>query len=87
MKKIYDIVTAFVLLLLLVIGYFIDNAIVRGVLLLLFSASLIFITVMRLRVKMKDRFGGKFVYGILLFLELILAISATYVIVTAIMGA
>jgi hypothetical protein len=87
MKKVYDIAVILVLLLLLIAGYFIDNAVVRGVFLLLFSAALIASTVIRLGTKMKGGFGRKFLYGVLLFLELILAISASYVIVTAVIGA
>lgn len=86
MKKKYDIAIALILLLLLVIGYFVGNAVIRGIILFVFSAALIINTILKLRAKMDGRFGVKFFYGILLFLEGILAIAAFYVTVTAIVG-
>lgn len=87
MKKVYDIAVVFVLLLLLVIGFFIDNAIIRGVLLLLFSAVLTGNTIVKFAVKLKGNISGKVLYGILLFLEFLLLVSAFYVTITAIIEA
>ena len=86
MKKRYEILLAFVLLLLLVIACLIKIAVIRGILLLLFSAALIFSTAMKLRMKKDDKFKDKFFYGILLFLDVILALGAIFVIVSGIIG-
>lgn len=84
MKKRYELLLAVVLVLFLVIAYFIGNAIIKGILLLLFSGALIFSTAMKLRMKKDDKFRDKFFYGILLFLDVILALGAVFVIVTGI---
>lgn len=86
-KKRWDLIFASALVIFLIIAYFIGNSIIKGVLLFLFSAILIINTAMKLKGKHEDKFKDKFFYGILLFLEIVLAISALFVIVTAILGA
>lgn len=86
LKKRYEFLVAVILLLFLIIAYFIGNAVVKGILLLLFSAALIFSTAMKLKMKKDDKFKDKFFYGILLFLDILLALGAIFVIVAGFMG-
>lgn len=85
MKRRYDVVHAIILVLFLVIADFLRNELLKGVLLLLFSVILIVNTVLKLKTK-SDKFRGKIFYGILLFLDTVLAIGAIYVIASAITG-
>lgn len=87
MKKIFDIAIVCALLLLLVIGVFVDNAIIRGVFLLLFSAALTGNTIIRFIAKLKGNLSGKILYGILLLFEFLLLVSAFYVTISAIIEA
>lgn len=83
MKRIYDVAHAILLVLFLVIANFVSNAIIQGVFLLLFSVILIVNTVFKLISKKDDKFKGKIFYGILLFLDAVLAVGAIFVIITA----
>lgn len=84
MEKRYDIIHAVILVLFLVVAVFIGNAIVKGILLLLFSGVLIFSTIIKLMKKKDDKIKGKIFYGILLFLDSMLALSSVFVIASAI---
>lgn len=83
MKRRYDITHAVILVLFLIIANFIGNAIIKGILLLLFSGVLIFNTVVKLKVKKDDKFRDKIFLGILLFLDSVLALGSVYVIISA----
>lgn len=83
MKRRYEVLYVVILLLFLVIANFIGNAIVKGIMLLLFSLGLILNTVMKLQEKRRDKLGSLIFYGILLLLNVILAIAAIAVIVLA----
>ena len=85
MKRRYDIVHAIILVLFLVLANFIGNAIVKGLLLLLFSTALIINTIVKLKMKKNDKIADKIFYGILLFLDVVLAAGSIYVIVSAIL--
>jgi hypothetical protein len=87
MKRRYDIVHAIILVSFLVIANFIDNAIIRGIILLLFAAVLIINTAFKLIGKNENSTKEKIFYGILLFLDIVLATGALYVIVSAVMKA
>jgi hypothetical protein len=86
LKKRFDIIYVILLVLFLVIAYFIGNAIIKGILLLLFSGVLIINTVVKLWQKKNDKFRARFMFGILLFLEVILALGAVFVIISGILG-
>lgn len=85
MKKRYDITHAVILILFLVIANFLGNAILKGILLLLFSGILVFNAVSKLRQKKDDRFTDKIFLGILLFLDSMLLLGSVFVIISAIM--
>lgn len=84
MKKHWDLIQALILVSFLVIAILIGNMILRGVLLLLFSTILIINTIIALKSKADDKFSLKFFYGILLFLEFVLAFSSLFVIISSI---
>lgn len=86
MERRYDIVQAAILILFLVAAGFIGNSIVKGILLLLFSAVLIFSTVSKLKKKKDDKIKSKIFYGILLFLDSVLALASLYVIISSVVG-
>ncbi len=86
MKKHYDIFYAIILVLVLVLASLIDNAVVKGILLLFFTGVLIFSTLIKLQQKKDGRFKDIFFYGILFFFEAILALSSIFVIASAILG-
>lgn len=86
MGRRYDIVQAVILVLFLVAAGFIGNSIVKGILLLLFSAVLIISTVSKLKKKKDDKVKSKIFYGILLFLDSVLALASIYVIISSIVG-
>jgi hypothetical protein len=83
MKKRYDFLHTAILILFLVIAYFIGNAILRGILLLVFSGVLMFNTIVKLKTVKSDKIRDKILYGILLFLDSVLLLGAIYVIVSA----
>ncbi len=85
MKRRYDIMHAAILLAFLVIGNFVGNAVVKGVVLLLFAAILIVNTVLKLKSKMHDKIGGQIFYWVLLILDIILAVCAIVVIVMSVL--
>jgi hypothetical protein len=84
MKRKYDIVHAILLVLFLVIANFIGNAIIKGILLLLFAGVLIGNAVCKLKMA-EDSFRDKLFYGILLFLDAVLALGAIFAIVSGVM--
>jgi len=79
MKRRFELLFAAILVILLVIAFFINNSIIKGILLLLFTGVLIYNTVMKLKGKPEIKFRAKFFYGILLFLEVVLALGAIFV--------
>ncbi len=83
MKRRYDVFYVVILLLFLVIANFIGNAIIKGVLLLLFSLGLIWNTAMKLQEKIKAKQRSRIFYWILLLGDVILAIAAVAVIILA----
>lgn len=87
MKRRYDVLHAIVMILFLVIANFINNALVKGILLLVFSAVLTFNTAFQWKNKRDDKFVNKFFYGVLLILDIILVIAAISVIVISIKDA
>ncbi len=86
MKRRYEIIQAAVLLALLLLSVLLNNAVVKGLTLFLFSADLIVNTLWMLLTMKKDGFVKQLLFGLLLFLEIILAIGAVVAMVTAIMG-
>ena len=86
MKRRYDIVHAIMLVFFLIIANFVGDAVVKGVLLLLFAAVLIVNTVLKLKAKINDKIGGQIFYWVLLILDIILAVCAIIVIVISALG-
>ncbi|MBP1756761.1 MAG: hypothetical protein H6Q59_3159 [Firmicutes bacterium] len=86
MMRRYDMIHAFILLAFLVIANVVGNAVVKGIVLLLFASVLIVNTALKLRSKMGDKLGEKIFYLVLLILDIILAIGAVVVIVMSILG-
>lgn len=86
-KILFDLLYSLALIVILLIAYLIGNAIVTGFLLLIFSAVLGVNTAIKLKNNMESKFRAKFFYGLLLFLDIVLAISSLFVIVTAIIEA
>jgi hypothetical protein len=87
MKRRYDVMHAVILLLFLVIANFIGNAIIKGIMLLLFSMVLMYSTIDKLRINKNNKFADKIFYGILLFLDSVLVLGAVFVIITAVFAA
>lgn len=87
MKSKYDYLYAGILVLLLIAACIINNAIIKGILLLLFSGVLLFNTITKLNAKKEDRFRVKLFLGILLFFDSVLLLSSIYVVVSAILEA
>jgi len=86
MMRRYDMIHAFILLAFLVIANVVGNAVVKGIVLLLFASVLIVNTALKLKSKMGDKLGEKIFYLVLLILDIILAIGAVVVIVMSILG-
>ena len=84
MKRKYDFLHTIILISFLIVACFIENAIIKGILLLLFSSVLFGNTVIKLITKKNDKLSVKFFYGVLLFLDTILTVVSIYVIVTAV---
>jgi hypothetical protein len=87
MKRRYDITHAVILILFLVVANFLGNAILKGILLLLFSGILVFNAVTKLKQKKEDKFTDKILLGILLFLDSVLVLGSVFVIVSAVVDA
>lgn len=83
MKRRFDYLFAIILVLLLVLAIMIGNGVFKGIFLFAFSGILIINTVLILRGKQDNKFKNKFFLGVLLFLEVILAISSLFVIISA----
>ena len=86
MKKRYDMIQVVILLAFLVLAVLLDNAVINGLTLFLFSAALIVNTLWKLLTMKEEGFVRQLLYGILLFIEILLAIGAVLAVVTAIMG-
>ncbi len=86
MKKRYDMIQVAVLLVVLVLAVVSNNAVIRGLTLFVFSAALIVNTLWKLFAMKNEKLIRQLLYGILLFVELILAIGAVFAVVTAILG-
>lgn len=86
MKRQYDALHAIILLAFLILASFISNAVIRGVMLLLFSTVLTVNTAFKLKAKLKEKLSDKIFYGVLLFLDLLLFLGAMVVIISAIAG-
>jgi hypothetical protein len=84
MKRWYDALSAIILLLILVITIFIGNALIKGIVLLSFSFYLIFNTAKKLKDKWKSKLGTRIFFGILLLFDIMLAIAAIAVIISAV---
>lgn len=80
MKRRLDLVYALILLLLLIIAIFIGNAIVKGILLFLFSGYLFMNTLYRLVTLRNEKLWRKIYYSLLLLIDLLLMIAAIVVI-------
>jgi hypothetical protein len=85
MKRRYDVLIVAILMLFLVIAYFVGNAFVKGILLLLFSLCLIWNTVAKLLEMRKEKLRRQIFFAFLLLFNIILAISAVAVIVQAVL--
>ncbi len=86
MKRRYDVVHALILLSFLIIAHFLGSAVIKGVLLFLFSSVLIVNTVLKLKSKRKDKINEQIFYWVLLTLDVILAIGAMVVIISSAFG-
>ncbi len=86
MKRRYDIIHAVILLSFLVIANFVGNAVIKGIMLLLFASILIVNTALKLKSKMGDKIGEQIFYWVLLILDIILAVGAIIVIISAALG-
>ena len=84
MKRLYNIIYALALVLLLIIIFIIKNEIVKGILLFLFAAVLIGNTIYKLMAKEEKKLGSKVFYSVLLLFEAVLAIGAIVVIAAAV---
>lgn len=88
MERLYDIAHVVILVLFLIVAGFINNAIVKGILLLIFSAILVYSTITKIKmVKKNGKLRSKVFYGILLFLDSVLALGSLYVVISAIVEA
>jgi hypothetical protein len=86
MRRQYDILHAIILLSFLIIANLIGNTIIKGILLLLFSAVLMINTAMKLKSKKNRKLRGKIFYYLLLLLNMLLASGALYAIVITIIN-
>lgn len=82
-KILLDLIYSVILLVILLIAYLIGNAIVTGILLFVFSVILGFNTAIKLKNSMDGKFQAKFLYSLLLFLDIVLAVSSMFVVITA----
>jgi hypothetical protein len=86
-KILIDLLYSAILISILLIAYFIGNAIVTGLLLFVFSVVLGVNTALKLKNNMEGKFRAKFLYSLLLFLDIVLAVSSLFVVITAIIEA
>ncbi len=84
MKRRYDIIHAVILISFLMIANFVNNDIIKGVLLLLFASVLFGNTALKLISKRKDKLSEQIFYWVLLILDIILAIGAIAVIIMSV---
>ncbi len=82
-RIIVDALYSLILIGILLIAYFIGNPIVTGILLFVFSVVLGANTAIKLKNNMDSKFRAKFLYSLLLFLDIVLAISSLYVVIIA----
>jgi len=78
-----DLLYTLVLLVILLTAYLVGNAIVTGILLFVFSVALGVSTAIKLKNNMDGKFQAKFLYCLLLFLDILLAVSSMFVVITA----
>lgn len=86
MKRQYDVLHAIILVAFLLLAGFIWNAVIRGIILLLFSVVLTINTAFKLKSKLKEKLSDKLFYGVLLLLDLLLFLGAIVVIISEIAG-
>lgn len=88
MRQYKDIINtavhSIILVLFLVIAYLLDNELIKGILLFLFTGVLIGNTIYRLKTGKAGKLRSKVFYGVILFLNSVLAIGAFTVIIMAI---
>ena len=84
MKRRYDIIHAVILISFLMIANFVNNDIIKGVLLLLFASVLLGNTALKLKSKRKDKLSEQIFYWVLLILDITLAIGAIAVIIMSV---
>ncbi len=87
MMKRYDIAQTVILALLLAFAVAIGNVIIKGILLLLFSGLMIINIINILKKKREDKYIARVLYGLLLFLVSILALTSIYMIAATIIEA
>lgn len=82
-KILIDSLYAVILIGILLLAYFIGNPIVSGILLFVFSVVLGVSTAIKLKNSMEGRFRAKFLYSLLLFLDIVLTVSSLFAVITA----
>lgn len=76
-----DVLYSLILVGILLIAYLIGNPILNGILLFVFSVVLGANTAIKLKNNLDGKFRAKFLYSLLLFLDIVLAISSLYVVI------
>lgn len=84
MRRRQELAQAVILTLLLAGAVLVSNVMIKGVLLLLFSSIFIFNILSILKVKREDKYIARVLYGLLLFLVSVLALTSIYMIITSI---
>jgi hypothetical protein len=86
MERRYDLIHAVLLVLFLFVANHIDNAVIKGILLLIFSMILAINNILNLKMKNKNTRSDQYFYGGLLILDCILMVSAALVIISTLIG-
>jgi len=84
MRRRHDLTKSVILALLLACAVLIGNVIIKSILLLLFSVVFIFHILSLLKIKKEDKYIARVLYGLLLFLVSVLALTSIYMIATSI---
>jgi len=87
MRRRHDLTKSVILALLLACAVLIGNVIIKSILLLLFSVVFIFHILSLLKIKKEDKYIARVLYGLLLFLVSVLALTSIYMIATSIIKA
>jgi len=87
MRRRHDLTKSVILALLLACAVLIGNVIIKSILLLLFSGIFIFHILSILKMKKEDKYIARVLYGLLLFLVSVLALTSIYMIATSIIKA